>query len=71
MGKKKKKKIRKGGEQMNTVIPIKPIRPTQIFFNSNKEKAQFEKYISSSEKTESIGMEKMREKMKEFKEKRT
>lgn len=45
----------------------KPIRPTKATFTNEMEYKDFVEYAVSSNKTKSVGMEKMRELMKEFK----
>jgi hypothetical protein len=52
------------------VTQIKPIRPTRATFYTEQEAQKFENYASQIKKTESVGMDRMREMMREFKEKR-
>ncbi|WP_339193976.1 hypothetical protein MKY95_19405 [Paenibacillus sp. FSL P4-0176] len=45
----------------------KPIRPTKVIFTNEMEYKDFVEYAVSSSKTKSVGMDKMRKLMKEFK----
>jgi hypothetical protein len=56
-------------EKTMPVTEIKPIRPTTA--NYSKEDVQkFDNYATENKKTQSVGMNKMREMMREFREKR-
>ncbi|MFM9278048.1 hypothetical protein [Paenibacillus jiagnxiensis] len=52
------------------VTGIKPIRPTKTVFKNEQAAQKFENYASQVKKTESVGMNRMREMMQNFKEKR-
>jgi hypothetical protein len=54
-----------GGRKMTTAI--KPIRPMQIEFESEHEMQQFINYATSSIKTNSPGLNRLRQLMKEHK----
>jgi hypothetical protein len=56
----------KGGRHM-MVTAVKPIRQTEINFSSKKEMEQFIKYATSTEKTRSPEMERLRDAMKNHK----
>ncbi|MEC0235489.1 hypothetical protein P4H71_14255 [Paenibacillus kribbensis] len=51
------------------VTEIKPIRPTQAIFNE-KDAQKFDNYANQVAKTKSVGMDRMRQMMREFKEQR-
>lgn len=48
----------------------KPIRPTKASFNSSEEKQKFIDYATQTKKTESVGMDKVREMVRNHREKR-
>jgi hypothetical protein len=56
-------------EKNMPVTEIKPIRPTQAIFNE-KDAQKFDNYANQVTKTKSVGMDRMRQMMREFKEKR-
>ncbi|WP_313641100.1 hypothetical protein MHH52_20680 [Paenibacillus sp. FSL K6-0276] len=57
-------------EDKMSVAQIKPIRPTKATFKDDREAQKFENYASQMKKTESVGMDKMRQMMEDFKKKR-
>ncbi|WP_186331649.1 hypothetical protein [Paenibacillus xylanexedens] len=46
---------------------VRPIRPTKVMFTNEMKYKDFVEYAVSSSKTKSVGMDKMRKMMKEFK----
>jgi hypothetical protein len=60
----KKRRVKK----MSTAT--KPIRPTKVNFESSTEKQKFENYANQNTKTESVGMDHIREMMNKHQEKR-
>lgn len=56
-------------EKNMPVTEIKPIRPTQAIFNE-KDAQKFDNYANQVAKTKSVGMDRMRQMMREFKEQR-
>lgn len=52
------------------VAATKPIRPTVVGFDTSAAKQKFENYASQYKKTESVGMNNLREMMRKHKEKR-
>lgn len=55
-------------EKNMPVTQIKPIRPTKAVINES-DAQRFDNYANQTKKTESVGMNRMREMMKEFREK--
>ena len=53
----------KGGRKMTTAI--KPIRPTHLEFESEEEMQKFIHYATSKTKTDSPGLERLRQLLKE------
>ncbi|WP_158297319.1 hypothetical protein [Paenibacillus antibioticophila] len=51
------------------ITEIKPIRPTKSMVNDNRAK-KIHNYATQTEKTQSVGMDRIREMMGNFKEKR-
>ena len=58
-----KRKETEGGRKM--VTAIKPIRPTYIEFESEEEMQRFINYATSKKKSESPGLDRLRQLMKE------
>ncbi|WP_181429855.1 hypothetical protein [Paenibacillus illinoisensis] len=54
---------------MAAVTEIKPIRPTKAVIEESQAQ-KFDSYAKQIKKTESVGMNRMREMMKEFREKK-
>lgn len=57
-------------EDKMSVTQVKPIRPTKANFKNEKDAEKFEVYASQIKKTESVGMNKVRQMMEDFKKKR-
>lgn len=51
-------------------VTTKPIRPTRVNFNSSEEKKRFIEYADQSKRTESLDMDRIREMVKNHKDKR-
>jgi hypothetical protein len=60
-----KRKETEGGRKM--ITDIKPIRPTNIEFESEDEMQEFINYATSKTKTKSPGLDRLRQLMKEHK----
>jgi hypothetical protein len=60
----KKRRVKK----MSTAT--KPIRPTKVNFESSTEEQKFVNYANQNTKTESVGMDRIREMMNKHQEKR-
>ncbi|PYY28380.1 hypothetical protein PIL02S_03536 [Paenibacillus illinoisensis] len=56
-------------KDMAAVTEIKPIRPTKAVIEESQAQ-KFDSYAKQIKKTESVGMNRMREMMKEFREKK-
>lgn len=57
-------------EDPMSVAQVKPIRPTKANFKNEQEAQKFEVYASQIKKTESVGMDRVRQMMEDFKKKR-
>lgn len=52
------------------VKEIKPIRPTKAVFEDEKDVQRISNYATQSQKTQSVGMDRMRDMMGDFKQKK-
>ncbi|MDI4643599.1 hypothetical protein [Cohnella hashimotonis] len=62
--------MKKGRRLKMPTAATKPIRPTKASFNSSEEKQKFIDYATQTKKTESVGMDKVREMVRNHREKR-
>jgi hypothetical protein len=55
-------------KRMTTATQRKPIRPTQVNFANHVAEQQFIEYVQKNTKTDSVGMNRVREMVKNHKE---